>query len=220
MRSIIMALVLVAAATGARAEPWQPLLGGQLLQPFAPTAAALPVADRVQLSGTFLWGDTPLEVLGLSQARVDGLVRLVRPRDRLPLAISVGTGYQSDATLDHALAGVLDARAQLGRVELTMQVRAAHYFRVGRDPVDVLVATAALVRAAGWLRVGAEYVGEELEGAFADDGDNASGGRHYLGATAALQLAGGQLRLRATAGTVMTGTQLGPSVRGSLAYQF
>jgi len=185
-------------------------------------AAAVGLHDRVELDGAFQFGDVPDATFGFSQARIDLRVRVLGPFKRVPIAISLGAGYQADALLQHALTGVLAATATLGRVRLTVNVRAAHYFHLGRDPVDVFVTAGALVRATPWLAVGAEYLGEELEGALADDEQELGGpgGRHYLGPTLVGWLAGARLRINTTAGAVITREGAGPMVRGSLAYLF
>jgi hypothetical protein len=183
-------------------------------------SAAVGVIDRVQLQGTFAFGDDPVNGPGFNQARIDVLTQLLKPRPRFPVAIAAGVGYQADAVYDHALTGVVVTSAWLGPVHLTLDVRAAHYFAPGRDPVDVFVTAGALVRATGWLRVGAEYVGEELEGVSGDDHDASPGGRHYVGPTAVLFLAGGRLRVNATGGAVLSRGQAGPLARGSLAWLF
>jgi hypothetical protein len=183
-------------------------------------SGAVGIVDRVEIDGAFLFGDDPTNGFGFNQARVDLRVQVLEARPRFPVAVSLGAGYQADALLDNAVTGVAAATAYLGRVNLTLNVRAAHYFHAGRDPVDVFVTAGALVRATNWLRLGAEYVGEELEGAVSDDADHSPGGRHYVGPTAALFFAGAHLRINATSGAVITQGRAGPLIRGSLAYVF
>jgi hypothetical protein len=182
-------------------------------------SSAVGVTDRVELAGAFLFGDDPTNGFAFNQARLDVRVLALKPMPRLPIAISVGAGYQADALLEHAVTGVVAATATLGRVNLTLNVRAAHYFHPGRDPVDVFVTAGALVRATDWLRAGVEYVGEELEGATRDDNDGSPGGRHYVGPTVALSLVG-HLRVSATGGVVVAQRQVGPLARASLAWVF
>lgn len=182
--------------------------------------AAVGVVDRVQLQGTIAFGDDPANGFGLNQARIDLAVQALKWHKRFPVALSFGVGYQADAIYDHAITGVAMASAYLGRVNLTLNVRAAHYFAAGRDPVDVFVTAGVLVRATDWLRVGAEYVGEELEGVSGGDLDDSPGGRHYVGPTAAVFFVKHRLRLNATAGVVVLHGDAGPLARGSLAYLF
>jgi hypothetical protein len=183
-------------------------------------AGAVGLAPRVELDGAFMFGDDPTTGFGVTQARLDVRVELLRPRPRFPVAIAAGAGYQADAIFDQAVTGVVVTTAYLGRLQLTANVRVAHYFAAGRDPIDVFVTAGALVRATSWLRLGAEYVGEELEGVDGTDRDDAIGGRHYVGPTTAVFLAGNRVRLNLTGGVVMTQGQTGPLVRGSAAYMF
>ena len=181
--------------------------------------AAVGLLPRVELDGAFAFSADSANNLGFTQARVDLRVQLLKPHRRFPVAISAGAGYQADALFDHAVTGVVVASAYLGRVQLTANLRLAHYFGGGRDPVDVFVTAGALVRATPWLRVGAEYVGEELEGAGSVERDDAVGGRHYVGPTAVLSLRS-HVRLNVTSGAVFVPGQVGALVRGSLAYLF
>ncbi len=182
--------------------------------------AAAGLLPRVELDGAFAYRADSANNLGFTQARLDLRVQLLTPRRRFPVAIAAGAGYQADALFDHAITGVVAASAYLGRVQLTANVRLAHYFASGRDPLDVFVTAGALVRATSWLRVGGEYVGEELEGLDGAERDDAVGGRHYVGPTAVIFLARSRLRLNATGGAVFVPGQAGALVRGSLAYLF
>lgn len=183
-------------------------------------AGAVGVGRGLELDGAFLYAGDPGNGYRFDQARLGARVELLRPRARLPIAIALGGGYQADALADHAAIATLDASCVLGRLNLTVNVRAAHYFAAGRDPIDLFVTAGAMVRTTRWLRLGLEYVGEELEALVADDGDHAPAGRHYVGPTAALFFAGGHLRLNATGGAVVTPGQLGPLVRGALAWVY
>jgi hypothetical protein len=193
MRPLLVILLLSAPS---RADDWHPYL----------FAVGTPRSDRVQIDGAFILGD---DGLVFNRVRVDVRVQLFRWRQ---LIISAGAGYQSDDRLERAVTGVIVAGAVLGRLDLSLAVRGAHYFQPGRDPLDLFVTADALIRANRWLRVGAEYVGEELE---ADDSDGAVGGRHYFGPTAALQLR--RVRLSVTGGAVVTQAQAGPLARASFA---
>jgi hypothetical protein len=181
---------------------------------------AVGIVDRVQLQGTLVASDDPTNGFHFNQGHVDAMVQLLKPHARFPVAISVGAGYQIDAVYDSAVTGVVAVSADFGRLNVVADLRAAHYFAPGRDPIDLFVTTGALVRATRWLRVGAEYVGEELEGIGGDDRDNSMGGRHYVGPTAVVQLLRGRLRLNTTGGAVLAQGRAGALVRGGLAYLF
>jgi hypothetical protein len=181
-------------------------------------SGAVGVARRIELDGTIFYAGDPSNGYRVDDTRLEARVALLTPRAHLPVAISLGGGYQADALLEHAATASLDASATLGRLNLTVNVRAAHYFHAGRDPVDVFVTAGAMVRVSRLVRIGAEYVGEELEALVGGDDDNAPAGRHYVGPTAALFWAGGHLRVSATAGALLTPGQQGPLVRAALAW--
>jgi hypothetical protein len=180
-------------------------------------AGAVGVTNWLELAGGVQFADNFGQNFGFSQARLDLRARVLK---REHIAISLGAGYQADALLQNALTAVAAMSIYAGRFDLTMNLRAAHYFHSGRDPVDVFITVGALVRATHWLYTGLEYVGEELEAAFGDDGDVGGYGRHYLGPTAALRFWDGRIRVNATVGSVFMRQQIGPLARASLAYLF
>jgi hypothetical protein len=61
-----------------------------------------------------------------------------------------------------------------------------HTFAEGRDPLDVTVDLNASYRILGEFRLGAEYVGQDLEESFSPGAEG--GARHFLGPIASLQL--------------------------------
>jgi hypothetical protein len=170
------------------------------------------ITDWLSFDGALQFADNIGQNFGFSQARLDLRARVVK---RGPVAFSLGAGYQADELLHNAITAVAALTAVLGRFDLTFNLRAAHYFHAGRDPVDIFVSAGALVRATRWLHAGVEYVGEDLE---ADDVDG--GGRHYLGPTAAFRAWDGRIRVNATTGAVFMRGQVGPLARGSIAYLF
>lgn len=74
----------------------------------------------------------------------------------------------------------------LGRLRMNGMVHGQHTFADGRDPLDVTVDLGATYRVAGEFRLGAEYVGQDLEESFSPGAEG--GARHFLGPVAALQL--------------------------------
>jgi hypothetical protein len=85
----------------------------------------------------------------------------------------------------------------------------------------VALSAGVSVRTTRWLRLGAEYVGEELEGIGRDDEvETGGGGRHYLGPSAAFWMMSGRLRINATAGPVMTTRSTSALARAAVVYLF
>lgn len=74
----------------------------------------------------------------------------------------------------------------IGRLRLGGMFHGQHTFAEGRDPLDVTVDLNASYRLVGDFRVGAEYVGQDLEESFSPGAEG--GARHFLGPVASLQL--------------------------------
>jgi hypothetical protein len=72
------------------------------------------------------------------------------------------------------------------RLRLGGMVHGQHTFADGRDPLDVMVDLAATYRVVGDFRLGAEYVGQDLEESFSPGAEG--GARHFLGPTASVQV--------------------------------
>ncbi len=184
-------------------------------------SAAVGITPWLQLDGTVAFADGPDRPYGFGYGHVELRAQVLKPRRKLPLSIAIGAGYQVDELADHALTGVVATTLEVGRVLITANVRVAHYFAAGRDPVDVALTAGVSVRATSWLRVGAEYVGEELEGIGSDDeAEVGGGGRHYFGPSLAFWMLRGRLRLNLTTGPVLTNKSTAALVRGALVYLF
>ena len=89
------------------------------------------------------------------------------------------TGGTNAGYLQIAISG------DIGRMRLGGTFHGQHMFADGRDPLDVMVDLGASVRVAGDFRLGAEYVGQDLEESF--DPGAERGARHFLGPTASMQ---------------------------------
>ena len=87
------------------------------------------------------------------------------------------------------------ASYDVGRVRFAANGHFEHVFAEGRDPVDVLVLAGVSFKVLEPLRLGVEYVGQDVEDAFEQD-EAEGGARHYVGPNASLDLA-------STAGHVM-----------------
>ncbi len=81
-----------------------------------------------------------------------------------------------------------------GRVRLAGNLHLEKVFGAGRDRLDVLALAGVSFRVLDGLRLGAEYVGQDLEDAF--EREEAEGGaKHYLGPNAAIDLDRGRVQL-------------------------
>jgi hypothetical protein len=76
----------------------------------------------------------------------------------------------------------------VGRLRLGGTFHGQHTFADGRDPLDIMVDLGASYRIVGDFRLGAEYVGQDLEESFSPGAEG--GARHFMGPTASLQVWG------------------------------
>jgi hypothetical protein len=74
----------------------------------------------------------------------------------------------------------------IGRLRLGGMFHGQHTFADGRDPLDVTVDLGASYRVIGDFRLGAEYLGQDLEESFSPGAEG--GARHFLGPVASVQL--------------------------------
>lgn len=100
------------------------------------------------------------------------------------------------------------------KLRLAANLHLEHVFAEGRDAVDILVLAGTSYAVLPMLRVGVEYVGQDLEG-IAEEDEAEGGAHHYVGPSVALSLAGEKLQLVA-GGAVGLGSQAQPMV-GRLA---
>ncbi len=79
------------------------------------------------------------------------------------------------------------------RVRLGGNLHLEHVFASGRDALDYIAMGGISVKTTSWLRLGGEYVGQDLEESF---GAGAEGGpTHFAGPTAAIDLDQGKMQI-------------------------
>ncbi len=121
------------------------------------------------------------------------------------------------AMRDFAAGAGVFARAaaswDLGRVRLAANVHGERVFQSARDGVDVLVMGGVSYRTLDVLRVGVEWVGQDVEESLASGAEG--GARHYAGPTLALDLWQGRAQL--VGGPAFGLTQQTPGLLGKLA---
>ena len=178
-------------------------------------AGAVGLWDAVELDGLVSFGQNPGSTFGFGSGRAELRFKVLDSPGGVPVVVGIAGGYQVDWQMQQAAELGLMVSGDIGRVHLTGNVRAAHYFHAGRDPVDLYLSAGALVRLARWAQVGVEYLGEELEGLTGTDVDVGPGGRQYVGPTVVFGELG-PCRLSVTAGPVFTVGTTGFLARGSV----
>jgi hypothetical protein len=129
-----------------------------------------------------------------------------------PVDLAVSGGYLRELGGGNGAWGRVGVAGDLGPARLSFTALGEHVFQPGRDGVDVLLTTGASF-AIGPARLGAEYVVQDLEGAW--DPEEADGGiRHFVGPTASIEIG---RRVQIAAGPAFGLSEGSPGVLGRLA---
>jgi hypothetical protein len=148
-------------------------------------------------------------------AMAGAVVALLPARSRVD--VTLAAGYLRELGGDDGAWGRVAGAIDVGALRLTASALGEHVFAEGRDGVDVLLTSGASYAALGPLRVGAEYVVQDLEGAW--DPEEADGGiRHFVGPNLALALA--DRRVHLVAGPALGLSEGSPRVLGRLAASY
>jgi hypothetical protein len=130
----------------------------------------------------------------------------------------VSAGYLRDLNEQNGAWARLTFGQDLGAARLTASLHGEHLFSTGRDGLDLMLTAGATYRVWESLRLGVEYVGQDLE---ESSGNAAEGGaRHIAGPVVSATFFKDHLSV--VAGPAFTlGAQPGRAlVRGGLAYSF
>lgn len=116
---------------------------------------------------------------------------------KLPFRLAIATGYMMDLDEASGMYARVMASYDVGRLRLAGMVHGEHVFRDGSDGIDLFATAGASVRVAPVLRVGLEYIVQDIEEAFASGNapdaapvpGRAEGGVHqFVGLTGSLEL--------------------------------
>jgi hypothetical protein len=144
-------------------------------------------------------------------------VSLTNPRARR-VRVVLQAGVLREFGADVGVIGEVTGSWDIGRVRLAAALHGEHVFAPGRDPIDLYAVAGVSVRVASIVRVGAEYIAEDLEAAF-DDDEAERGARHYLGPDVALSLFRDRLLVTAGVATQVARTP-GVLARTALAWVY
>ena len=170
-----------------------------------------------------LWGATQIaEAIGNSEvgavAVQAGARVLVTPPSWQRFRLVVGAGFLREFGAALGVSGEVTASYDVGRVRFAGALHAERLFAPNRDPIDLYAVAGASVRVMRLVRVGLEYVAQDLEAA-AEDDEAEGGARHFLGPDVALALAGH--RLLVTAGAAVQVARVpGVLARGAWTYVY
>jgi hypothetical protein len=140
-----------------------------------------------------------------------------------PIAISGGThlvisaGYLRELSGGSGAWGRVSITEELGRARLAATAHAERVFLPGRDAIDVMVMAGVSYEVLRPLRLGVEYVAQDLEGAL-DPEEAERGVRHFVGPTASLELLA--RRLSVTAGPAIGLSRESPALLGRVGVAY
>ena len=213
---------------------WQALVGTRLTysgadrgvtRPFASNVSApgglaeingevgvLPTLS-VAATGVIGFGDT------LSSGMTAGLRFAPLANAKIPFRLVLGGGYLLERSAGNGLFLRVAATYDAGAFRFGGTFHAEHVFLQGRDALDAVMILAANVKLGRIVRLGIEYVAQDLEG-YADRQEAEGGVRHFLGPTSSFELL--EKRLFVAFGPAVGLSYGSPKVvgRASVAYAF
>lgn len=147
--------------------------------------------------------------------------------------LAIASGYMMDLDQASGMYARVTASYDIGRLRLAAMVHGEHVFRDASDAVNLFATAGASVRVAPVLRLGVEYVVQDIEEAFASGGDStdptttvpgrAEGGVHqFVGVGGTLELLNHRLFINlgpALAFRPEVG-QVAPVGRAAVSYSF
>jgi hypothetical protein len=149
--------------------------------------------------------------------QVGGRVLLTPPRWQRVRVMATGAFLREFGSA-LGVYGEVTATVDVGRVRFATALHAERVFADRRDPLDLYAVAGVSVRVARMLRLGAEYIAQDLEEL---DGDDAAegGARHYVGPDVALSIYRNRLLVTA-GGAVQIATAPGLLARAAVTYVY
>ncbi len=178
------------------------------------------VLDRLRLYGQTMIaesiGATEVNAVALQV----GARLLLTPPSWQRFRLMVTGAFLREFGADLGMFGELTATYDLGRVRFGASMHGEHIFAGTRDPIDLYAVAGVSVRVIRILRLGVEYVAQDLEALTADGDDDAEGGaRQYAGPDLALSLHKDRLLITA-GGAVQLASSPGVLARAALTYVY
>jgi len=213
---------------------WQTLVGTRLTysagdrsvtRPFASNASTpgglAEVNGEVGLLSTLSVAATGVMGLGdtLSGGMTAGLRFAPLADAKIPFRLVLGGGYLLERSAGNGMFFRVAATYDAGAFRFGGTFHGEHIFLPGRDSVDAMMILAANVKLGHIVRLGVEYVAQDLEG-YVDREEAEGGVRHFLGPTSSFELL--EKRLFVAFGPAVGLSYGSPKLvgRASVAYAF
>jgi hypothetical protein len=171
------------------------------------------------LEATAIRGSSFLDETGATGGQA-GLRFSVLPRSIEHWQLVLSGGWLHELTGDNGAWVTLQTGFEAGLFHSQVSVHVEHIFAPGRDAADIMVTAGVGVRVLSFMRLGVEYVGQDLESVFSNDSDAEGGARHLLGPTIALNLIGDKLSIVLGPALSMGATNINVVGRLAVSYGF
>jgi hypothetical protein len=135
---------------------------------------------------------------GAASATMGMKLQLTQPSAAFRVTLAAG-GLREGLSGDLGAMGRAALAYDTGGLRLAGNFHVEKIFAANRDRFDIITTFGTSYRLASFLRVGAEYVGQDLEDAFGDDVTE-GGAKHVVGPSLALDLGGGRYQMNAGVG--------------------
>ncbi|CAN5194600.1 hypothetical protein BH09MYX1_BH09MYX1_09020 [soil metagenome] len=214
--------------------PWQSLAGTRFTYSSGSSRDARPLASNLSAPGGLLEINAEIGVLRELSLAATGAMSFgdslsggvtigfrIAPLARLkfPFRVVFGGGYLREGNSDNGIFLRVATTYDAGPVRFGVTLHGEHVFATGRDALDTLIILGANVKLSKIVRLGIEYVAQDVEGIF--DDDEAEGGvRHFLGPTASFELLDKQLFLAFGPAVGLSHGSPGLVGRASVAFAF
>lgn len=182
--------------------PWQALVGTRLTYSAADRSVTRPFASNLSTPGGLAEVNGEVGLLPMLSVAVAGVVGLGDTLSggmtaglrfaplasaKIPLRVVLGGGYLLERSHGNGMFLRAAATYDAGAFRFGSTFHGEHVFLPGRDALDVMMILAANVKLGRIVRLGVEYVAQDLEGYF-DDEEAEGGVRHFVGPTSSLEL--------------------------------
>ena len=130
-------------------------------------------------------------VMGLGDALSGGMTAGLRfaplANAKVPFRVVLGGGYLIERGAGNGMFFRVAATYDVGAFRLGGTLHGEHVFLPGRDALDAMMILAANVKLGRVVRLGVEYVAQDLEG-YVQVAEAEGGVRHFVGPTSSLEL--------------------------------
>jgi hypothetical protein len=171
------------------------------------------------LEATAIRGSSFLDQTGATGGQA-GLRVSVLPSSTEHWRLVLSGGWLYELTGDNGAWMTVQGGFEAGPIHSQLSVHAEHIFAPGRDPVDIMITAGIGVRVLSFMRLGVEYVGQDLEAVLDGDSDAEGGARHLLGPTVAFNFVDNKLSVVAGPALAMGATNIQVVGRLAVSYGF